>query len=162
MELTAIGTVASDRTEALDDDWDSVTSTIALDPEVLEPDAVKGLMDFSHVEVLYLFDRVDRDGVVTGARHPRGNPDWPEVGILAQRARNRPNRIGICRCRLLAVEGLNLRVLDLDAIDGSPVLDIKPYMTEFGPRGPIRQPEWATQLMSGYWSTPTIPARPGS
>jgi tRNA-Thr(GGU) m(6)t(6)A37 methyltransferase TsaA len=152
MELTAIGKVISDRVDAIDDAWDTVTSSIVLDASVLDPDAVKGLMDFSHVEVVYLFDQVQPDGVVTGSRHPRGNRDWPEVGILAQRARNRPNRIGICCCRLVAVDGLNLRVRDLDAIDGTPVLDIKPYMIEFGPRGPVHQPAWSTELMSGYWS----------
>jgi tRNA (Thr-GGU) A37 N-methylase len=89
--------------------------------------------------------------VTTGARHPRGNRDWPAVGILSQRAKGRPNRIGVTVCELVAVDGLELRVRGLDAVDGSPVLDVKPYMAEFAPRGPVRQPAWSSELMQGYW-----------
>jgi len=53
---------------------------------------------------------------------------------------------------LLCVKELSIEVEGLDAIDGTPVLDIKPYMSEFGPRGPVRQPAWASELMSGYWT----------
>ena len=60
-------------------------------------------------------------------------------------------RIGVGTCELLGVVGLELTVRGLDAIDGTPVLDIKPYMAEFAPRGPVRQPAWSNQLMSGYW-----------
>ena len=87
------------------------------------------------------------------ARHPRGRTDWPKVGIFAQRGKNRPNRIGVTVCRLVSVEGLSIEVEGLDAIDGTPVIDIKPYMREFGPRGDVKQPEWATELMSGYWNS---------
>ncbi|MGY1751648.1 SAM-dependent methyltransferase [Blastococcus sp. SYSU D01042] len=151
MEMTPIGRVASPRTEPLDDDWDAVTATVTLDPERFAPDVLDGLAEFSHVEVVYVFDRVDPAGVETGARHPRGNPDWPRVGIFAQRAKGRPNRIGVSVCRLLGVEGLTLTVQALDAIDGTPVLDVKPYLAEFGPRGEVRQPAWSHELMSGYW-----------
>ncbi len=147
-----MGKVRSTRTDPVDDDWDSVSCTIELDPGVLGPDATAGLDQFSHVEVVYLFDRVDPTSVERGARHPRGNPDWPRVGILAQRAKNRPNRLGVSRCRLVSVEGLTLRLRDLDAIDGTPVLDVKPWMADFGPRGPVHQPAWSTELMARYWS----------
>ena len=73
------------------------------------------------------------------------------MGILAQRAKGRPNRIGVSVCELLAVDGLRLRVRGLDAVDGTPVLDVKPYMPAFGPRGPVRQPAWAEELMRDYW-----------
>ncbi len=149
--MRPIGRVTSPRAEAIDDDWDSITSIIELDPEVLDGDATEGLADFSHVEVVYVFDQVDPAQVTTGARHPRGNTSWPKVGILAQRAKNRPNRIGVTVCRLLSVDGLRLTVAALDAIDGTPVLDVKPYMAEFGPRGAVRQPAWSSELMSGYW-----------
>jgi len=150
--VAAIGWVRSSRNEPIDDDWDAVTAKVELDPEQFGADAVAGLADFSHVEVVYLFDQVDAGDVQTGARHPRGNLDWPEVGILAQRAKMRPNRIGVTSCRLLAVSGLTLQVEGLDAIDGSPVLDIKPVMAEFLPRGEVRQPSWASELMATYWS----------
>ncbi len=58
-------------------------------------------------------------------------------------------------CRLLAVEGLTLTVHALDAIDGTPVLDVKPYLAEFAPRGEVRQPAWSHELMSGYWVSPS-------
>ncbi|RBY77005.1 tRNA (N6-threonylcarbamoyladenosine(37)-N6)-methyltransferase TrmO [Blastococcus sp. TF02-09] len=151
MEMTPIGSVHSPRTEPLDDDWDTVTSTITLDAERFTPDALDGLDAFSHVEVVYVFDRVDPAGVQAGARHPRNNPAWPRVGIFAQRAKGRPNRIGVTVCRLLAVDGLTLTVHALDAIDGSPVLDVKPYLAEFAPRGEVRQPAWSHELMAGYW-----------
>jgi tRNA (adenine37-N6)-methyltransferase len=150
VELEPIGRVSSPRTQPLDDDWDAVTATVTLDDR-FSPDSLRGLDEFSHVEVVYLFDRVDPAGVQTGARRPRGNPDWPEVGIFAQRAKGRPNRIGVSVCRLLAVEGRTLTVQALDAIDGTPVLDVKPYLAEFAPRGEIRQPAWSTELMAGYW-----------
>jgi tRNA (Thr-GGU) A37 N-methylase len=57
-------------------------------------------------------------------------------------------------CRLLGVDGLSLNVVGLDAIDGTPVLDVKPYMEEFGPRGEVRQPVWSHELMAGYWKAP--------
>ena len=151
MDVEAIGWVSSPRTEPVDDDWDTITSTITLDPERFGPEALAGLDAFSHVEVVYLFDRVDPAGVQTGARHPRGNPDWPAVGIFAQRAKGRPNRIGVSVVRLLGVDGRTLTVHALDAIDGTPVLDLKPFMTEFAPRGEIRQPAWSQELMAGYW-----------
>ena len=98
-----------------------------------------------------MFDRVDPADVESGARHPRGNEAWPRVGIFAQRAKDRPNRIGVSVCRLLGVEGLDVRVAGLDAVDGTPVLDLKPVMEEFAPRGEVRQPDWARELMAGYW-----------
>ena len=90
--------------------------------------------------VVFQFHLVDPADVQSGARRPRGNPDWPEVGMFAQRARMRPNRLGVSTCRLTAVEGLDLHVQGLDAIDGSPVLDVKPYMREFEPPAARRPP----------------------
>ncbi|HVU61400.1 MAG TPA: SAM-dependent methyltransferase, partial [Mycobacteriales bacterium] len=130
----------------------AVTSEIVLDPDVVTPAAVAGLADFSHVEVVFVFDQVDPADVQTAARRPRGNPDWPEVGILAQRAKMRPNRLGVTACRLTGVDGLTLRVTGLDAIEGTPVVDIKPVMKEFLPRGEVSQPQWATELMASYWT----------
>lgn len=147
-----IGYVQSTRDEVRDDGWDAETATIHLDPDVFTEDALAGLTSFSHVEVIYFFDRVPEEKIERGARRPRGNPDWPLTGIFAQRGKNRPNRIGAVIARVVGVEGLGLRVAGLDAVDGTPVLDIKPYMIEFGPRGPIVQPEWASELMRGYWS----------
>jgi tRNA (adenine37-N6)-methyltransferase len=151
IDVEPIGSVTGGRVEAVDDDWGGVESTITLEAGRVAPDATRGLEDFSHVEVVYVFHLVDPAGVTTGARHPRGNRDWPVVGILAQRAKARPNRIGVTVCELVAVDGLSVRVRGLDAVDGTPVLDIKPYMAEFAPRGEVRQPAWSTELMRHYW-----------
>jgi len=151
VEITAIGTVYSSRSDAVDDGWDGVVSRVALDPTRFSPDSLEGLEDFSHIEVVYFFDRVDAGEIVSGARHPRENPEWPAVGIFAQRAKCRPNRLGVTICALVGVDGLTVTVRGLDAIDGTPVVDIKPYMAEFGPRGPVWQPSWSHELMSGYW-----------
>ena len=89
MEIQAIGWVHCSRKEALDDDLYAVSSTIERDAERFTPDAVRGLTDFSHIEVIYIFDRVDPAEIETGARRPRNNPAWPMVGIFAQRAKSR-------------------------------------------------------------------------
>lgn len=152
--LTPIGHVRGGRADAIDDDWGASRATIALDPDQFTPDALAGLAGFSHAEVIFLFDKVPDDKIETGARHPRGRADWPPVGIFAQRGKNRPNRIGLTTCRIVAVDGLSVEVEGLDAIDGTPVLDIKPVMVEFLPRGDVRQPGWSHELMQGYWVKP--------
>ena len=63
----------------------------------------------------------------------------------------RPNLLGMTICHVLSVEGSKVRVQGLDAIDGTPVLDIKPVMTGFAPRGPVREPKWAHEIMTDYW-----------
>jgi tRNA (Thr-GGU) A37 N-methylase len=100
---------------------------------------------------VFVFDRVDPAKIVSGARHPRNNRDWPAVGIFAQRGKNRPNRIGSTVCRVLRREGRRLVVAELDAIDGTPVIDLKPVMREFLPREPVTQPAWSMELMRNYW-----------
>jgi tRNA-Thr(GGU) m(6)t(6)A37 methyltransferase TsaA len=110
-----------------------------------------GLDEFSHLDVVFVFHRVEEDDIVHRARHPRERDDWPLVGIFAQRGRVRPNRIGVSVCRLLGVDGRTVHVADLDAIDGSPVLDIKPHLVEMGPRSPVQEPSWARELMQDYW-----------
>jgi tRNA (Thr-GGU) A37 N-methylase len=74
------------------------------------------------------------------------------VGIFAQRGKGRPNRLGVTIVEVIRREGRALTVAGLDAIDGSPVLDIKPVMAEFLPRTPVRQPEWSRELMRNYWA----------
>lgn len=146
-----IGTVRSDRRRPTDDDWTRVAASIELDSTRFSAESLAGLDAFSHVEVIFLFHKVPPDNVTFGARHPRGRSDWPRVGIFAQRGKERPNRIGLSTCRLLSVSGTRVELAGLDAIDGTPVLDIKPVMAGFEPQGPIREPAWATEIMTGYW-----------
>ena len=151
IEIEPIGVVRGGRAEAIDDDWGKSRARIELDPARFTPDALAGLDAFSHAEIVFVFDRVADDEIEFGARHPRGRKDWPRVGIFAQRGKNRPNRIGLCTCRVVAVDGLVLEVEGLDAIDGTPVIDIKPVMRGFQPREVVREPEWAGEIMQDYW-----------
>ena len=153
VEIEPVGRVEATREAPEDDFWGGQQACLVLH-ERFPPDALEGIEEFSHVEVLFLFHAVDPANVVTGARHPRGNRDWPAVGIFAQRGKDRPNRIGSTICRVLGREGRRLRVAELDAIDGTPVLDIKPVMREFLPRGELRQPRWSVELMRRYWAEP--------
>jgi tRNA-Thr(GGU) m(6)t(6)A37 methyltransferase TsaA len=149
--MHAVGSVVGGRNEAIDDQWGASRAKIALDPAQFDATALAGLGDFSHAEIVYVFDRVTDDEIVKGARHPRGRKDWPKIGIFAQRGKNRPNRIGVTVCKIVSVSGLNLEVEGFDAIDGTPVLDIKPYLSGFAPRGEIREPQWSKEIMAEYW-----------
>ncbi len=149
-ELEPIGVVDAMRPHAEDDFWAGEESCIKL-AEAFKADAVAGLDSFSHVEVLFLFHQVNPADIVSGTRHPRNDVRWPAVGIFAQRARNRPNRLGSTICKIMRLEGNRLYVSELDAIDGTPVLDLKPVMAEFLPRVPVRQPAWSHELMQQYW-----------
>ncbi len=150
-EVEPVGWVRSPRTEPIDDDWGPLIARIEIDGARFGPESLRGLDEFSHIEVVYVFDRVIEGDFEAEARRPRGNPDWPELGVFAQRNKRRPNRIGVTTCELVAMQGLELTVRALDAIDGTPVLDVKPYMTEFAPRQQVRQPRWSHELMGGYW-----------
>ncbi len=150
IQIEPIGIVRSPIADpSRDEYWGGIQAVVELN---VAADAVKGLDQFSHIVVIYHFDQVSAGQVERGARHPKGREDWPSVGILSQRAKRRPNRIGVSTCRLLKIDGVKLTVEDLDAIDGSPVIDVKPYMSGFGPRGEVREPQWSVELMSTYFA----------
>ncbi|MCB0711430.1 MAG: SAM-dependent methyltransferase [Ignavibacteriae bacterium] len=148
--LQPVAYVRNHRPELQDDLWGDVVSEVVL-VDTLAEEAFEGITEFSHLEIIFHFDRVPEEKIIQGARHPRGNQEWPLVGIFAQRGKNRPNRLGLTIVRLLERNGRTIRVVGLDAVDGTPVLDIKPVMREFLPREEIVQPEWSTELMSQYW-----------
>ena len=150
IELQPVGRVETDRAGRPDDRWGGQESCIVLD-ERYPAEALAGLAEFSHAEVIFQFHEIPAGKVVTGARHPRDNEAWPRVGIFAQRGSVRPNRLGATICRVLRVDGRRLHVAELDALDGSPVLDVKPVMHEFLPREAVRQPAWAAEVMRDYW-----------
>jgi tRNA-Thr(GGU) m(6)t(6)A37 methyltransferase TsaA len=149
IKLKPIAIVNNTRTTPIDDYWGLITSEITL-CEDIPGEALDHIMDFSHLEIIYYFDHVEPDKIVFSGR-PRGNPDYPKVGILGQRKKDRPNQLGICTVELLEHKGRTITVKYLDAIDGTPVLDIKPVFREFGVQGTIRQPDWVTDLMKNYW-----------
>lgn len=144
--------VIGGRRQPTDDYWGGAKAIIRIDNEKFGLDAVKGLEDFSHLEIVFLFHLVDRTDLNAGARRPRDNPEWPKVGIFGHRNMRRLNWLGVSRCRLAQVDGLDLHVEELDAVDGTPVLDIKPWFAEMGPRGPLRQPTWPTEMLRLYFA----------
>lgn len=148
--MQPVGWVRGGRTEPVDDGWDAERCTIELDDR-FSADALRGLDAFSHLDVVFVFHGVDDVDLVEGARRPRGRADWPEVGIFAQRGRVRPNRLGVSTCAIESVEGTRVRVRGLDAIDGTPVLDLKPHMRGFAARGEVVEPAWAAEIMAAYW-----------
>jgi tRNA-Thr(GGU) m(6)t(6)A37 methyltransferase TsaA len=148
--LRPVAFVRGGRQEPTDDRWASETCRIEL-VSPFDRQALAGLDGFSHLDVVFVFHLVDEDSVVTDTRRPRGRADWPEVGIFAQRGRVRPNRIGVSTCEIESVVNDVIVVRGLDAVDGTPVLDIKPHMSGFHPRSPITEPSWAVEIMSEYW-----------
>lgn len=148
--LQPIAFVKNIRKTADDDNWGEIISEIILTEKFTE-ESLKGIDAFSHLEIIYYFDKVNDSEIVAGSRHPRGNKNWPEVGIFAQRGKNRPNKVGATIVKLIEVKNKKLIVQGLDAIDNTPVLDIKPVMAEFLPLEKVRQPDWSHELMKKYW-----------
>ena len=146
-----IAYVVGGRIEPTDDYWGGARALIRIDGDRFTKEATEGLAEFSHLEVVFRFHLTDPSDLNLGARRPRDNPEWPPVGIFGHRNMRRVNWLGVSRCRLLAVDGLDLHVEDLDAVDGTPVLDIKPWFAEFGPRGDVQQAEWTTQMLGNYF-----------
>lgn len=134
-----------------DDQWGKVEAIIALDPDRFDNEALLGLDGFSHAEIIFRFDRLPREKIGTGARRPRGRMDWPRIRIFAQRGKNRPNRLGLTTYKIIAIEGANVHVRGLDAVDGTQVLDIKPVMRGFTPREAVREPDLVSAIMQDYW-----------
>ena len=149
--VEAIGHVRGGRRVPTDDGWGASHARIDLDETRFTAETLAGLEQFSHAEVIFLFHQVGPEEIETGARRPRGRSDWPRVGIFAQRGKGRPNRLGSCIVRVASVQGASVNVEGLDAIDGTPVLDIKPVMKGFLPRGEIHEPPWAAEIMKDYW-----------
>jgi tRNA-Thr(GGU) m(6)t(6)A37 methyltransferase TsaA len=147
--LKPIATVKNSRTTAIDDYWSGIISEIDLEAGV-PAEVFENISAFSHLEIIFYFDQVKDSDIVFSGR-PRGNPDYPIVGIFGQRKKDRPNRIGLCTVELLEHAGRTIKVKNLDAINGTPVIDIKPVFKEFQPVGEIRQPEWTHDLMKNYW-----------
>jgi tRNA (Thr-GGU) A37 N-methylase len=151
-DVVPVAYVVGGRTEPTDDYWGGTQAIIRLDDSRFGLESTTGLEEFSHLEIVFRFHLTDPTDLNLGARRPRDNPDWPEVGIFGHRNMGRINWIGVSRCRLLRVEGLDLHVEDLDAVDGTPVLDIKPWFVEFGPRGDVRQAAWSSVMLTNYFA----------
>ena len=151
MEFTvrAIGTVHSSASEKVDENWGSVESTIELLPEYRA--GLRGLEQFSHALVTAYLHGAKFEPARHLVRRPRGQADMPELGIFAQRAKDRPNPLGITVVPIQRVTAEGLVVRGLDAIDGTAILDLKPYFPQFDSASGARVPEWVERLMKGYF-----------
>lgn len=149
MNIQPVGFVRCPIMEPVDENWGSVISWIRLKKPWVR--GLQGLEEFSHLLIVFQMHKAVHNPKTDLVRRPRGRADMPEVGIFAQRAKHRPNPIGITTVRLLQIEGSALVVQGLDAIDGSPVLDIKPYVPEFDRVARPRVPGWMKELLKGYF-----------
>lgn len=152
IEVSPVARVIGGKTEVADDYWGGTRSIIRID-ERFPVECTAGLDAFSHLEIVFHF-HLESSEYNPGARRPRNNPAWPQVGLFGHRNMARPNRIGISRCRLIDVDGRDLHVEELDAVDGTPVLDIKPWFPVFSPRGAVRVPDWPDEMLADYFAAP--------
>ena len=142
--LKPIGIVRSEVKEHKRGGWQDVTSEIVIDEEWTEH--LDGLDEFSHIMVVFWMHLVPRENRPPMRIHPRGRDDLPLVGLFATRAPYRPNPIGVSVVKLLHRHDNILTVAGLDAIDGTPVLDIKSYMTPVDKPEDIRMPDWVSKI----------------
>ena len=149
IKLQSIATVKNSRTEPIDDDWETIIAEIELSSHI-PTEAFDNISDFSHLEIIYYLDKVKEQNIIFSG-HPRGNPSYPSIGIFAQRKKDRPNTIGLATVELLEHNDRTIKVKFLDAINGTPILDIKPVFKEYEPKSEIKQPIWVADLMKNYW-----------
>ena len=141
MTLKAIGIVRSEIRQPSRQDCKEIVSEIVIDSSLTE--ALDRLDDFSHIIVLYWMHHATNRPVRTKI-HPRGRQELPLLGLFATRTPNRPNPVGKATVRLLQRRGNILRVKGLDAIDGTPVIDIKPYIPRYDSAANAKVPPWIT------------------
>ena len=140
LDVRPIGWVRNGVKEPRPGGWETVESDLELDPEMAP--ALQGLDGFSHIIVLFWMHGVPQELRGPGQLHPGNRQDLPLVGAFATRTQLRPNPIGMAVVPLLSVNGARLRVRGLDAIDGTPVLDIKPYLPPYDAPEDVRMPPW--------------------
>ena len=148
VSLRVIGFVENARTSTADADWGGLESTLMLRPEYLG--GLNGIEQFSHALVIFFMHVDPLDEAPALVRRPRGREDMPMLGVFAQRGRMRPNPLGVTAVEIVRLEPLGLVVRGLDAIHGTPILDVKPYVAAFD-RREVEDPEWMTRLMQGYF-----------
>jgi len=149
IRLKPIGIVSSPVTERMDINWGKVKSKIILKPEF--DGALLGLEGFSHAIIVTYLHQANYEKEKHLQRRPRNLETMPKIGILSQRAKNRPNPIGITAVEIINVGNDYLEVKGLDAINGTPILDIKPYYPHYDKIDNPKIPEWVDRLMSDYF-----------
>ncbi|HMQ70096.1 MAG TPA: SAM-dependent methyltransferase [Ignavibacteria bacterium] len=148
--IEPIAIVSNSRSTADDDFWGNIVSEIIINKKISEKSLI-GIDEFSHLEIIFYFHLADPSGISISSSHPRGKKDFPETGIFSQRRKARPNLLGTTIVKLLKVEKNILTVEGLDAVNDTPVIDIKPVFREFLPGEEIIQPAWVSELMKEYW-----------
>ena len=141
--IEPIGEVRNNINLPLREGWEEVVSELILNANLEE--ATEGLEQFSHIIVVFWMHKVPPERDTPTKVHPRGRKDLPLVGLFATRAPYRPNPLGVTIVRLLERQGNVLKVKGLDAINGTPVIDIKPYL----PRNGVIEvtfPQWVSKL----------------
>jgi tRNA-Thr(GGU) m(6)t(6)A37 methyltransferase TsaA len=124
-------------------DWNEVVSEIEIDQSLTE--ALDNLDEFSHIIVLYWMHKINTTEPPPAKVHPKGKLELPLVGLFATRSPNRPNPLGETTVRLLKRQENILKVRGLDAIDGTPVIDIKPYLPGHDSVARAKVPRWVSK-----------------
>lgn len=148
IELELVGSVVTPIKEPVDENWGEVISEIVLEKKYA--DALIRLEDFSHAVIIYFMHLTTDKERVKITRRPQGRDDMPFAGIFSQRAKRRPNPVGVTAVKIIKIENNVLKIKGLDAIDGTPVLYIKPYYPRDRVENPII-PECVYRLMSNYY-----------
>jgi tRNA-Thr(GGU) m(6)t(6)A37 methyltransferase TsaA len=149
IKVEPIGVVHNCVEQRKDNSWGEDVSEIILDESFYG--GLDGLSDFSHAIIIYYLDKANFIKEKHLQRRPQNRDDMPFVGIFSQRGKDRPNHIGITAVQVVSVNSNRLTVKGLDAINGTPVLDIKPYYPMYDCKENATVPEWVTRLMEHYF-----------
>ena len=141
ISIAPIGVVRNGEHDPARQDWSRVRSRIELNAD-LAP-ALDGLDGFSHVIVVGWLDRIPDELRQRRRAHPAGDERLPLLGALALRGGARPNPLSVTVCRLRSVSGARVEVVGLDLVDGTPVLDLKPYIAAYDSQPGATLPDWA-------------------
>lgn len=144
MELKPIGVVHNKIKEHKRGGWEEVISEVVVDAELAE--SLDGLEEFSHIIVIFWMHKSPAGEKPPAKVHPRGRTDLPLVGLFATRAPFRPNSLGVSVVKLAGINQNVLTVVGLDAMDGTPVVDIKPFMPPLDNPAEVRMPDWVSKL----------------
>ncbi|SEM82460.1 tRNA-Thr(GGU) m(6)t(6)A37 methyltransferase TsaA [Syntrophus gentianae] len=149
IQLKPVGFISSPVTEQADEKWGGVISRVLLQPEYIG--ALSGLEDFSHAMIITYLHQAKYEKEKHLQRRPRDLDSMPKIGIFSQRAKDRPNPIGVTTVKIITVKDDYIEVQGLDAINGTPILDIKPYYPHYDKVDAPKTPEWVDKLMEKYF-----------
>jgi tRNA (adenine37-N6)-methyltransferase len=147
--IKAIGHVISPVKKMIDKNWSNIVSTIVVKEDHIQ--GIEGLDEFSHAIIVTFLHQANFDVDQHLQRHPRGKKDLAKIGIFSQRAKHRPNPIGITTVQIVKLKEERLIVKGLDAIDGTPVIDIKPYYPHYDCVKDAVIPDWVNAIMENYF-----------